>query len=52
MVPGPVEIERKLYQRIDSINLKPVGWCLRIIQYLPLRAGVQEAEAAIAILLR
>jgi hypothetical protein len=45
-------VERQLNQRINSINFEPIGWCLRIIQVLPLRAGVEEAEASIANVLR
>jgi hypothetical protein len=32
-----VEIERQLNQRIDSINLEPIGWRLRIVQCVPPR---------------
>jgi hypothetical protein len=37
MVPGPMKIERQLNQRINSINLEPIRWYFRIVQYLLLR---------------
>jgi hypothetical protein len=36
MVSGPVKIERQFNQRINSINLKPIRWRLRFVQYRPL----------------
>jgi len=34
---GPMKIERQLNQRINSINLEPIRWYFRIVQYLLLR---------------
>ena len=48
VVPGPVQVERQLHQGVDSIDLQPIGRCLRIVQFLPhkpeLRKGRQLSQ--------
>jgi hypothetical protein len=37
-----MKIERQLNQRINSINLEPIRWCFRIVQYLLLRTEPEK----------